>query len=209
MIYLLTIAACVALAVLYKFSPTPKTFIIICTLLIFVFGTSAFIRVQQLEQEQITRAQIEVLQERQRIFGEWYAEYQKDIDRLDRNWQAYHNVIDGLKAVDAQSFNAEAVHAHLKELEQESIDEQIKIHMLTAPDGLGRDNRAVVDAVIRKTQRYAEAQTHAISLSATAAAPPVDLDTLRLRLNDILIRESPEGLFTAQEIFAIRTALGD
>jgi len=36
-----------------------------------------------------------------------------------------------------------------------------------------------------------------------------DRYTLRARLNDIMIRESPEGLFTAQEISAIRAALGD
>ena len=209
MIYLLLIAAVVALALLYKFSPTPKTFIIICTLLIFVFGASAFIRVQQLEQEQITRAQLEELQEQQKIFGEWYAAYQKHIDRLDRNWQSYHNIIDGVNSVDAQNFNAEATHARLNDLEQETLDEQIKIYMLITPQGLGNENRALVEAVIQKTQRYVDAQMRTISLSEDAAVPPVDLETLKLRLHDIMIRESPEGLFTAQEISAIRAALGD
>ena len=209
MIYLLLIAAVVALALLYKFSPTPKTFIIICTLLVFVFGASAFIRVQQLEQEQITRAQLEELQEQQKIFGEWYAAYQKHIDRLDRNWQSYHNIIDGVNSVDAQNFNAEATHARLNDLEQETLDEQIKIHMLITPQGLGNENRALVEAVIQKTQHYVDAQMRTISLSEDAAVPPVDLETLKLRLHDIMIRESPEGLFTAQEISAIRAALGD
>ena len=209
MIYLLLISAVVALALLYKFSPTPKTFIIICTALVFVFGASAFIRVQQIEREQITRAQLEELQERQKIFAEWYAAYQKDIDRLDRNWQSYHNIIDGLNAVDVQSFNAEAVHARLIDLEQDSIDEQLKIYMLAPPQGLGNENRALVENVIRKTQIYVDAQTRTISLSAKTAAPPVDLETLKLKLHDIMIRESPEGLFIAQEISAIRSALGD
>ena len=209
MIYLLLIAATVALALLYKFSPTPKTFIIICTLLIFVFGASAFIRVQQLEQEQITRAQLEELQEQQKIFGEWYAAYQKHIDRLDRNWQSYHNIIDGVNSVDAQNFNAEATHARLNDLEQETLDEQIKIYMLITPQGFGNENRALVEAIIQKTQHYVDAQMRTISLSETAAVPPVDLETLKLRLHDIMIRESPEGLFTAQEISAIRAALGD
>jgi len=209
MIYLLLIAATFARALLYKFSPTPKTFIIICTLLVFVFGASAFIRVQQLEQEQITRAQLEELQEQQKIFGEWYAAYQKHIDRLDRNWQSFHNIVDGLNSVDAQNFNAEATHARLNDLEQETLDEQIKIYMLITPQGLGNENRALVEAVIQKTQRYVDAQMRTISLSEDAAVPPVDLETLKLRLHDIMIRESPEGLFTAQEISAIRAALGD
>ena len=94
-------------------------------------------------------------------------------------------------------------------MEQEALDEQIKIYMLTAPQGLGNDNRALVEAVILKTQHYVDAQMRTISLSETAAVPPVDLETLKLRLHDIMIRESPEGLFTAQEISAIRAALGD
>ena len=209
MIYLTLIAAIVMLIFIYKFSSSQKIFVIICTLLILVFGASALFRIQQIEQEKITRAQLEELQERQRIFGEWYASYQKDIERLDRNWQSYHNIIEGLKTTDAQSFNAEAIYSRLKELEQESVDEQLKIYMLDAPQELDEDNRVLVEAVIIKTQRYVDAQTRTISLSATAANPPVDLENLRLRLQDIMIRESPEGLFTAQEILAIRSALGD
>lgn len=209
MIYLILIATGIALALLYKFSPTPKTFIIICTLLVFVFGASAFIKIQQVEQEQITRAQIEELQAQQEIFGEWYAAYQKHIDRLDRNWQSYHNIVDGLNSVDAQNFNAEATHARLIDLEQEMLDEQIKIYMLTAPQGLHSDNRALVEAVILKTQRYVDAQMRTISSSENAAVPPVDFENLKLTLHDIMIRESPEGLFIAQEISAIRAALGD
>lgn len=208
MIYLILIAAIVALVVLYKFSPTRKAFAIICTLLLIVFGVSAFIHGRQVQQE-ITRAQLEDFQQRQKIFGEWYAAYQKDIDRLDRNWQLYHNILDGLKTTDAQSFNAEAIYQRLKELESESLDEQLKIHQLNPPPELDRDNRDLVDVVIKKTQRYVDAQTRTISLSAQAATPPVELEGLKLRLRDIMIRESPEGLFTAKEISAIRDALGD
>ena len=208
MIYLVLIAAVVTLAFLYKFSPTRKTFVIICAFLVIVFGASVFINNQQ-QQKKITQAQLEELLAQQKIFGDWYAAYQKDIERLDRNWQSYHNIIDGLKTVDAQSFNAEALHMRFTTLEQESIDEQIKIHMLAAPPELAEENRALVDEVIRKTQHYVDAQTRTISLSKAATVPPVDLENLKLKLNDIMIRESPEGLFTAQEISAIRAALGD
>ena len=209
MIYALIIAAGVTLALLYKFSPTRKGFMIICTLMLVVFSVSLLIHGRQVRQEQITRAQLEDLLERQKIFGDWYAAYQKDIDRLDRNWQLYHNILDGLKATDAQSFNAEAIHLRLKELEQESVDEQLKIHMLSPPPALDSDNRYLVEVVIKKTQRYVDAQTRTITLSAQAATPPIDLEILQARLQDIMIRESPEGLFTAQEISAIRAALND
>ena len=87
MIYLLLFVAIVALAVLYKFTPTRKGFLIICTLLIVVFVASAFIHGRQVQQQEITRAQLEELLEQQKIFGKWYADYQKDINRLDLNWQ--------------------------------------------------------------------------------------------------------------------------
>ena len=208
MIYLILIAATVTLILLYKFSPTQKTFVIICAILVIVFGASAFINNQQ-QQEKITQAQLEELLAQQKVFGDWYAAYQKDIERLDRNWQSYHNIIDGLKTVDAENFNAEALHMRLTDLEQESIDEQIKIHMLIAPSRLAEETRALVEEVIRKTQRYVDAQTRTISLSKSATVPPVELENLKLKLNDIMIRESPEGLFTAQEISAIRATLGD
>ena len=208
MIYLLLIAAVVTLALLYKFAPSRKIFMIICAGLLAVFVASIFVS-EHNRQEKLSRTQIEELLERQKIFGDWYAAYQKDIDSLDRNWQSYHNIIDGLKTVDAQNFNAEAFHMRLFDLEQESIEEQLKIHMLAAPSGLDEESRELVELVIRKTQKYVDAQTKTISLSAKAAVPPVELEPLKLKLRDIMIRESPEGLFTAQEISAIRSALGD
>ena len=211
MIYLLTIAAAIALFMLYKFLPTRKIFMVICTVLLIVFSVSALIHIRQSQREQITRAQLEDLQKRQKIFGTWYADYQKDIDRLDRNWQLYHNILDGLEATTADTFNAEALYQRLKELEGESIDEQLKMHMLTPPAGLDAESHRLVEIVIHKTQRYVDAQTQAISMSAAESNPALkrDLETLRTRLNDIMIRESPEGLFTAQEISAIRATLGD
>ena len=208
MLYGLLIAATVALIALYKFLPNKKFFPYVCGAVIVIFGASAFIK-DYYGNAVMTRAQLEALQLQQKIFGEWYAAYQKDIDSLDRNWQLYHNILDGLKTMDAQSFNAEAIYLRLKELEQESLDEQLKIQTLNPPQGLDKDNRDFVEVVIKKTQRYAEAQTRTITLSVQAATPPVELEILQARLNDIMIRESPEGLFTAQEISAIRAALDD
>ncbi len=204
-------ASAVALAMLYKFLPTRKGFMVICTLLLIVFSASAFIHGRQIQREQITRAQREELQAQQKIFGDWYAAYQKDIERLDQNWQLYHRILDDLNAMDAGSFNAEALWLRLKELEQSTIEEQLKIHKLTAPQELNRECRQIVDEIISKTQRYVDAQTQAISHSVITASPSAstDLETLRPKLHDIMLRESPEGLFIAQEISAIRTALSD
>ena len=209
MIYLLFVAAAVTLVLLYKFLPTRKNFAVICAVLVVVFGVSAFVTNRQAQREEISRAQREELQARQKIFGDWYAAYQRDIDSLDRNWQTYHNIVDGLQSVDADSFNAEALHQRLRELERASIDEQIKIYGLTAPQLLDEESRTHVDEIIRKTKDYVDAQTRTISLSATAAQVTPELDALKVKLHDIMIRESPEGLFTAPEVSAIRDVLGD
>ena len=209
MIYLLAVAAAVALVLLYKFMATRKNFFVICAVLVVVFGVSAFVHNRQVQREEISRAQLEELHERQKIFGDWYASYQRDIDSLDRNWQTYHNIIDGLQTMDADSFNAEAVFLRLRELEQESIDEQIKIYGLTAPQLLDEESRTLLENVIRKTKDYVDAQTRTISLSVEAAQSATELEMLKLKLHDIMIRESPEGLFTAQEISAIRDSLSD
>ena len=209
MIYLLAVAAAVALVLLYKFMATRKNFFVICAVLVVVFGVSAFVHSRQVQREEVSRAQLEELHERQKIFGDWYASYQRDIDSLDRNWQTYHNIIDGLQTMDADSFNAEAVFLRLRELEQESIDEQIKIYGLTAPQLLDEESRTRVENVIRKTKDYVDAQTRTISLSVEAAQSATELEMLKLKLHDIMIRESPEGLFTAQEISAIRDSLSD
>ena len=82
MIYLLAVAAAVALVLLYKFMATRKNFFVICAVLVVVFGVSAFVHSRQVQREEISRAQLEELHERQKIFGDWYASYQRDIDRL-------------------------------------------------------------------------------------------------------------------------------
>ncbi|MBR3746515.1 MAG: hypothetical protein IKN27_06095, partial [Selenomonadaceae bacterium] len=64
MIYILFIAATVALALLYKFMATRKNFFVICAVIVVVFGVSAFVHNRQVQQEEISRAQLEELHER-------------------------------------------------------------------------------------------------------------------------------------------------
>ena len=78
MIYLIVIAAGITLGLLYKFAPTKKTFLTICAALLVVFVASFLIR-EQLQHEKLSRAQLEELLEQQKIFGDWYAAYQKNI----------------------------------------------------------------------------------------------------------------------------------
>ena len=197
----------VALIVLYKFLPNKKIFPYICVALLAVFVVSSFIQ-SRYSNEVMTRAQLEELQNRQKIFGEWYAEYQKDINSLDRNWQRYYGIVETLKTAEIYEYT---IYEQLIELESETVNEQQHIHALTVPSELDRESAELLARVIEKTKTYADAQAKTISLTRQAANPAgfKNLNAMNKRINEINIRETPAGLFTATEIAAIRDILGD
>lgn len=207
MLYALSIIALAALFVLYKFLPNKKIFPYLCLALLMVFAVSSFIQNRH-SKEVLTRTQIEELQHRQKIFGDWYTEYQKDINQLDRNWQRYYGIVDTLKTVDVYEYT---IYEQLIDLERETIDEKRRIYALAVPNDLDEESRELLARVIVKTKAYADAQANTISLTRQAANPEgfTDLAKMNKRINEITIRESPAGLFTAAEISAIRNILGD
>lgn len=206
MIYFLPIIAAAALLALYKFLPSRRIFMHFCGVLLIVFCVSAFFQGQIFQQEVISRSQTEEMREQQKIFGDWYAAYQKDIDHLDRNWQLYHSLVENLKSAEIYELST---YEQLRDLEIDALDEQKHIHALSVPYGLDEDCRALILEIIRKTGAYVDAQTKTISAARNAANPDnfINLNVLNKKLKDITIRESPEGLFTATEIAAIREIL--
>lgn len=205
MLYGFSIA--IALILLYKFLPNKKIFPYFCVALLIVFGVSAFIQNHNTK-EILTRAQIEELQNRQKIFGEWYAEYQKDINRLDLNWQRYFAIVDTIKTADVYEYKT---YEQLIELEQEALEEKKHIDELTVPPELDELSAKLLNSVIKKTKAYADAQAKTISLTRQVANPEIvtNIKEMNKKINEITIRESPTGIFTAPEISAIREILGD
>ena len=207
MLYGLSIVAFAALFAIYKFLPNKKIFPYLCVALLMVFAASSFIQNRH-NKEVMTRTQIEELQHRQKIFGDWYAEYQKDINQLDRNWQRYYGIVDTLKTAEVYEYT---IYEQLIDLERETIDEKRKIYSLNVPADLDEESSELLTRIIRKTKAYADAQAKTISLTRQAANPEIvtDLNVMNKRISEITIRESPAGLFTATEISAIRDILGD
>ena len=147
--------------------------------------------------------------EQQKIFTAWYSQYQKDIEQLDRNWQLYHSIVDNINAED---IDIAMLHERLSELEIEAKKEQVNVYTLKPPPGLGAECEMAVEQLIRKTQIYADAQIQTISLSVNAINPELlqnddlqteDIESLIKSLQDIMIRNSPIGLFTANELSII------
>ena len=207
MLMVLFIVNVIALIAIYKFLPNKKIFPYLCAALLVVFIVSAFIQNRH-SKEVLTRAQIEELQNRQQIFGEWYANYQKDINSLDRNWQRYYSIVETLKTAEVYEYT---IYEQLIDLDRETVDEQRRIHALTVPAELDSESGELLARVIDKTKIYVDAQVKTVSLTRQAANPDnvTDLKAMNKRINEITIREAPAGLFTASEIAAIRDILGD
>ena len=206
MFYILSVIAAIVLAVLYRFFPRKKVFVYFCPLLVIIFSISAFVNSRQVTQEKISQEQLFAIQTQQKIFGDWYANYQKDIDRLDRNWQVFYDIVETLKTSEVYE---EITFEQLQELEKEVIDEQIKIHNLQPPPELEEDCRIILSELIRKTQIYSDAQAKTVSAVKEIANPATakDLAEMNKKIKDVTLREVPAGLFTAQEISAIRDKL--
>ena len=206
MFYILSIVAAIILAVLYKFFPRKKIFVYFCLLLVIVFSISALVNSRQAETEKISQEQIFLLQQQQKIFSDWYASYQKDIDKLDRNWQLYYDIVETLRTAEVYE---QVTFEQLTDLENDVVDEQIKIHNLQPPPELEEDCRIILSEVIRKTQVYSDAQAKTVTAVKAVANPETvkDLGEMNKKIKDITIREVPAGLFTAQEISAIRDKL--
>lgn len=208
MSYIFFAAAVIILIALYRFFPNKKIFSGFLISIILIFGISAFIQNKKAEQEIITREQIEEIRTQQKIFGEWYADYQKDIEQLDRNWQLYYNIVESLKTAEVYEYST---YEQLKELEWLAIDEQVRVYNLSVPREFDEECSLLLSEVINKTKIYSDAQVKVIT-SVCAAANPEDVENFDLqifnrKIKDITIRESPAGLFTAIEISAIRDRL--
>ena len=203
-IILLT-AALVSIVVLYKFLPNRKVFVCFCASMMLMFLAGAFFGLQTKSDSSIDEAQRDARLRQEKFFIDWYSEYQRDIEQLDRNWQLYHSLVDGYREGKSDLVDT---FERLQELERDMLDEQIHIHTMQPPPELDDECSELVGVVIRKTQLYADAQMQTISLTRAAANPelvPVeDQGLLSRRFQDIMIRESPVGLFTASEISALR-----
>ena len=172
--------------------------------LIMTFSIAAFISRNHEPQQSMNEAQRYALQQQQKIFIIWYTDYQKDIDNLDRNWQLYHNIVESFIN---NNIDIETAYERLSDLESEARIEQLHIYTLKVPPGLGEECNNALEEIIRKTQKYADEQTQTISLTKNAINPEQSLNDNHNEqvkiLQNIMIRESPTGLFTANELSAI------
>lgn len=202
----LAVATVVSLAVLYKFLPNRKIFVYFCLSLLVVFMIAGFIARSQQPQQTMDAAQLLTLQQQQQAFSTWYTDYQKEIDNLDRQWQLYHNIVENFTA---NSIDVDTMYEQLAELETEARIEQVNIYTLKTPPETGEECSRWIGEILKKTQLYVDAQTQTIAMSKAV----IETDSFNNSTHaeqahlfqDIIIREAPVGLFTANELSEIRS----
>ena len=200
----LAVATITSLTVLYKFLPNRRIFVYFCMSLVVVFAIAGFIARSQQPQETINAEERRILQQQQEIFTNWYSEYQKDIDQIDRNWQLYHSIIEDFTS---DSIDVDAMYERLLDLETEARIEQVHIYTLKAPPDVGTECTRLIEIMLKKTQSYVDAQTQTIAMSKAVIETESFSNASHQEqvhlFQDIIIREAPIGLFTADELSAI------
>ena len=209
LVYMLAAIGIFLLLLLYHYLPNKKIFACFClTLLLAGAIAYKFWPAPAPTPAPISEQERYELMQQQQIFAAWYADYQRDLDELDRNWRWYHQIIENFKS---DNISIQTTFVRLKQLDQDSQQLRDRIALHAPPVALNDGCYDLLTEVVNKTNAYADAQYRTIALTR-AAADPANLKTdnqaeQSRMLQTIMIRESPVGLYTAKEITAIRQYL--
>ena len=186
-----------------RFFPRRGIFAIFCAVLLCA-GAALFVTHKE-KPEPMTAAEREHLSAQQMLVAEWHTEYQGLIEQMDHNWRQYHRILS--------DFNEDVIdltttHERLNELDVEAMKTLDALERMEPPMKLDSDNYDLVTAVILKARAYASEQRQTIRHTANVADPERQITEVQeeqsRRLRDVMRSESPAGLFTAQEISALR-----
>ncbi len=209
MLILLLSALCIILLILlYRYMPNHKIFYCFSLTLVLAASIAYFANQPREETAVLTEEQKYELQIQQKIFMDWYAGYQKVLTQLDRHWQWYHAIVEDYQA---GQIDTQTVYVRLKQLEEDSHLLCDEIHSMAPPQAMHDPCYDLLIIVMDKTTAYADAQLRTIILSRAVTDPDhlqTDDTEAQLRsLEDVMVRESPAGLFPENEISQIRNYL--
>lgn len=199
----------IGLAVLYRHIPNHKIYFIFLAVVIVIVGILVTsYRSQQAKNAEITNEQKAAIQLEQQAFTPWYDSYKKHVEQLDYNWQRYQQIVADFKA---DNISIEVAHLRLEQVSQTSVEISESLSRLEPPMELKNENYDLTIELIKKIRDYSAAQQSVIKNTYIASDPLNQLSENQPdqanRLEDIMIRESPTGLFTANEILQIRNNL--
>ena len=207
-LYLLAAILVVLLILLYRYLPNKRIYACFCVTLA-ALGVLCYIFFPRTSQtEAMTEEQKYDILQQQQIFATWYAGYQKDVKDLDHNWRWYHQILEDFKE---DNISIQTAYVRLKQLEEDEKALTARIGSSAPPLELHDNFYDLTAEIVQKTKAYAEAQQKAITLTRAASDPqrmPTDDQEEQNRLlQTVMEKESPVGLFTAEEIAEIRSGL--
>ena len=207
-LYLLAAILVVLLILLYRYLPNKRIYACFCVTLA-ALGVLCYIFFPRTSQtEAMTEEQKYDILQQQQIFATWYAGYQKDVKDLDHNWRWYHQILEDFKE---DNISIQTAYVRLKQLEEDEKALTSRIADSAPPLELHDNFYDLTASIVQKTKAYAEAQQKAITLTRAASDPqrmPTDDQEEQNRLlQTVMEKESPVGLFTAEEIAEIRNGL--
>lgn len=208
---LLAVLALALCYLLYHFMTNKKLFACLLVAIFALGGLVYALLPQYLAARQnhvLTKAERQELLSQQQTFADWYADYQKDVEELNHNWSWYHQI---LRDYQEDNISIQTAYVRLKQLDQDSQTLRDKIAKEAPPLSLNDQCYDLVLQILQKTNTYANDQYRTIALTKAAADPANiqtdDHDALSEMLQTVMMRESPAGLYTAQEISAINDLL--
>lgn len=143
----------------------------------------------------------------QTIFGNWYTEFKKDLDRADLNWQQYHKTIKSYKN---DEISIQTVHVRLTKLQTATKELKEKYARARPPEHLAETNHNLVQSIIDKMSVFTSQQNEAVLKSLEASDPnaaqagrPAALKALE----KIMIISAPTNLDIAREVLALKENL--
>ena len=188
---------------------TKRKFFLAALAIIVLFGATAFsLRQNDGREPAENAAETARLSMQQKIFAEWFALYQRDVEDLSRNWQIYHHIIDMFKTED---MDAATCYERLSDLAEDERTLLTRIEERNLPPELDEFLYGKARILRDKISEYGAAQYKTIALSRAAADP----DDERFQspqaqsafIQEIMIRQSPTNLFIADEVYAVREYL--
>lgn len=215
LIYILGAVALVLLVVLYRKSRSRKAFYGF-TATIALAGALAFFLFPAPKAADPPASYARA--EEQQIFSRWYAEYQREMIELDQNWQLYHQILASYQEGET---SLESVYLRLAQLEENETALIVRIEGNKIPLELSSYPYDLSASIQQKTLDYARAQCLTITLTKQAADPQKERleekpqngtagdaeESIRARLESIMLKNSPAALFTAEETTALRSFL--
>ena len=207
-LYLLAAILVVLLVLLYHYLPNKRIYACFCVTLAALGILSYLFFPHAPKQEVMTDEQKYDIFQQQQIFATWYAGYQKNIKDLDHNWRWYHQILEDFKE---DNISIQTTYVRLKQLEEDEKMLVTRIAESAPPLELHDANYDLTTAMLQKTKAYAEAQQKTITLTRAASDPQRlttdDQEEQSRQLQTVMEKESPVGLFTAEEIAEIQSGL--